>query len=90
MTTPREPFRVTRYRCDDAGHRACTGCQPDWRAMAEDGADLRRRIDRTLDYTDALLRLPDLASDLTVVLRAVHGSLCSPATDRPVTPGGAS
>lgn len=43
--------------------------------------DLQGRIERTLEYTDSLLRLPDLASDLTIVLRAVHNSLCTPAND---------
>jgi hypothetical protein len=47
-------------------------------------ADLRRRIDRTLDYTDSLLRLPGLNSDLALVLRAVHESLCTPAIGDPL------
>jgi hypothetical protein len=50
---------------------------------AEVTADLRRRIDRTLDYTDSLLRLPDLNGDLATVLRAVHNSLCTPADGGP-------
>jgi hypothetical protein len=64
----------------DGGHDLpCEGprCKPsrvDYRT-----ADLQRRIDRTLDYTDALLRLPDLNSDLVIVLQAVHNSLCTPA-----------
>lgn len=49
--------------------------------MSGDSADLRRRIDRTLDYTDELLRLPDLDPDLALVLRAVHNSLCTPTDD---------
>jgi hypothetical protein len=43
-----------------------------------EAADLRRRIDRALDYTDSLLRVPDLNSDLVIVLQAVHNSLCTP------------
>lgn len=64
----------------DGGHDLpCWGprCKPsrvDYRA-----AELQRRIDRTLDYTDALLRLSDLNPDLVIVLQAVHNSLCTPA-----------
>jgi hypothetical protein len=64
----------------EGGHDLpCNGphCRPD--KTAAEAADLRRRIDRTLDYTDSLLRVPDLSSDLVIVLRAVHNSLCTPA-----------
>jgi hypothetical protein len=44
----------------------------------DEARDLRARIGRTLDYTDSLLRLPDLSPALVVVLRAVHNSLCTP------------
>jgi hypothetical protein len=49
-------------------------------AKYREAADLRRRIDRTLDYTDSLLRLPEVSSVLADVLRAVHESLCTPAS----------
>lgn len=45
---------------------------------AEKAADLRRRIDRTLDYTDEITRLGNLPPELVTVLRAVHDSLCTP------------
>jgi predicted nucleic acid-binding Zn ribbon protein len=80
----------------DALHDRCLVCNRDFpqsydscpsarcrRVNAErSAADLRRRIDRTLDYTDSLLRLPDLASDLTIVLQAVYNSLCTPVASR--------
>jgi hypothetical protein len=46
--------------------------------LAAENRDLRGRIDRTLDYTDSLLRLPGLNAQLGEVLRAVHNSLCTP------------
>jgi hypothetical protein len=51
--------------------------------VSDEAGDLRRRIDRTLDYTDSLLRVPDLSSDLVIVLRAVHNSLCTPTSSSP-------
>jgi hypothetical protein len=39
--------------------------------------DLQARIDRTLEYTDELLRGP-LHQDVATVATAVHNSLCTP------------
>jgi hypothetical protein len=48
------------------------------RDKCDEARELQRRIDRTLDYADSLLRLPDLNADLQVVLRAIFGSLTTP------------
>jgi hypothetical protein len=58
------------------------------RRVRAEAADLRRRIDRTLDYTDSLLRLPEVSSVLADVLRAVHESLCTPARSEGGEPRG--
>ena len=44
--------------------------------LANGASDLQLRIDRTLDYTDELLRGP-LSADVAMVARAVHNSLCT-------------
>lgn len=49
-------------------------------------SDLQARIDRTLDYTDKLLRGP-LHPDVATVARAVHNSLCTPAMTQTVGSG---
>jgi hypothetical protein len=57
----------------------------------EEPRDLRQRIDRTLDYTDSLLRLPDLNQDVVGV--GVQSDSCTAlatmATALPVEDTGA-